>query len=103
MKKVLILIVAVGLVVTGFYLIGNSNKNTVDDKVLVEQYVREHITELVQEETVLGGTWHVITIDIDSNKKQGTVTYEDGHIQGSAMFSYERNNQEVLITSFVSN
>jgi hypothetical protein len=74
----------------------------VDESALVETYLREHIATLAPDEAVLGGTWYVIKLTIDVDKKTGIVTYEDGHIQGSAQFSYVINNDEVVITSITA-
>jgi hypothetical protein len=40
-------------------------------------------------------------VHIDPQTKTGTMTYEDGHIQSSARFTYERNEQEVVLSNIV--
>lgn len=74
----------------------------VDESVLVETYLREHIATLAPDEAVLGGTWYVIELTIDVETKTGLVIYEDGHIQSSAQFSYVIDNDKVVITSITA-
>lgn len=73
--------------------------NDLDDRILVEQYIRKNIATLVPEKAVLGGTWYTTTIHIDPVLKTGIMKYEDGHIQGSATFAYTRNGEQVTISS----
>ena len=68
-----------------------------DDKIIVEKYIRDNIKTIVPEKPVLGGSWYVTSVNINPSAKTGTMTYEDGHIQGSKSFSYVRNNNEVKI------
>lgn len=68
-----------------------------NDQTLVEKYLRENIKTLAPEEPVLGGSWYVISVEIDSSENTGIVVYEDGHIQGKAIFHYARNGDVVNI------
>ncbi len=68
-----------------------------DERVAVEQYVRANISTITPEKAVLGGSWYVTSIDVNTATKTGSMTYEDGHIQGSQNFSYVVNNGEVKI------
>lgn len=68
-----------------------------DDQVLVEKYLRENIKTLAPEEPVLGGSWYVLSVEIDTSKKTGVVVYEDGHIQGKASFFYSRIGDIITI------
>jgi hypothetical protein len=70
---------------------------SLDDKIIVEKYIRENIKTIVPEKPVLGGSWYVTLINVNPSMKTGTMTYEDGHIQGNKSFSYVRNNNEVKI------
>ncbi len=70
---------------------------SLDDKIIVEKYIRENIKTIVPEKPVLGGSWYATSINVNPSMKTGTMTYEDGHIQGSKSFSYVRNNNEVKI------
>ncbi|NVN97514.1 hypothetical protein HXX01_04805, partial [Candidatus Nomurabacteria bacterium] len=70
---------------------------SLDDKIVVEKYVRDNIETVVPEKPVLGGSWYVTLVNINPSMKTGTVAYEDGHIQGNKKFSYTRNNNEVKI------
>ncbi len=69
------------------------------EKITVEKYVRENIQTLFSEEPVLGGTWYVVNLVIDSQANSGIVTYEDGHIQNITSFVYEYSDQGVVILS----
>ncbi len=73
-----------------------------DDRVIVEKYIRDNIQIIAPDKPVLGGSWYVILVSVDPSTKTGTMTYEDGHIQGKASFNYIRNNEEVLISSVKS-
>ncbi|MDQ5883233.1 MAG: hypothetical protein QG654_145, partial [Patescibacteria group bacterium] len=65
---------------------------------IVAKYVRENIVFLAPEDAVLGGTFYALGVKLDPFLKTGVFSYEDGHIMGSASFSYTRNGQEVLIS-----
>jgi hypothetical protein len=71
----------------------------VDDRMIVEKYIRENIKTLAPEKTVLGGSWYLTTLHIVPNLKTGEMTYEDGHIQGKASFSYVRDGNNVTINN----
>ncbi|MFA6585727.1 MAG: hypothetical protein WCS86_01020 [Candidatus Paceibacterota bacterium] len=63
----------------------------------VEKYIKENITKLSPVKAVLGGTWYVLSVALDLNKKSGTVMYEDGHVQEKKNFVYTVNeNKEVV-------
>lgn len=70
-----------------------------DDKIVLEKYVRDNIKTIAPEKPVLGGSWYVTVVNINPSTKTGTMTYEDGHIQSKASFNYVRNNEEVSINS----
>lgn len=70
---------------------------SLDDKIIVEKYIRENIKNIVPEKPILGGSWYATLINVNPSMKTGTMTYEDGHIQGNKNFSYVRNNNEVKI------
>ncbi len=72
---------------------------SLDDIGLVEQYIRAHIAEIAPQQAVLGGTWYVTTIFVNPSTETGSVSYEDGHIMGSANFSYTRNGDQIVITA----
>lgn len=73
-----------------------------DDKIIVEKYIRDNVETIVPEKPVLGGSWYITLVNINPSTKTGTMTYEDGHIQGNKSFSYIRNNNEVKI-NFIDN
>jgi len=72
-----------------------------DDRIMVEKYVRENIKTLAPEKPVLGGSWYALAIRIDPKTKTGTVNYEDGHVQGGATFSYTRIGDKVEISNII--
>lgn len=74
---------------------------SLDDKIIVEKYIRDNIKTIAPEKTVLGGSWYVTLVNVNPLMKTGTMTYEDGHIQGNKSFSYIRNNNEVKINLMV--
>jgi len=74
-----------------------------DDKIIVEKYIRENIKTIAPENAVLGGSWYVTSININSSQKTGVMTYEDGHIQGKASFNYTRDGNEIKINLIQEN
>lgn len=70
-----------------------------DDRLLVEKYIRENIVTLAQTKPVLGGTWYITRVSLDPTPKTGMMFYEDGHIVGSATFSYTRDGDQVTISN----
>jgi len=70
---------------------------SVQEKSIVEKYIRENVKTIVPEEPVLGGSWYVTLVEVNSSTKTGMMTYEDGHIQGNKNFSYTINGDEVKI------
>ena len=64
----------------------------------VKNYLKSNITTLSPVKAVLGGTWYVLTVNLDLEKNSGTVTYEDGHIQEKKNFSYTTNEKQEIIS-----
>lgn len=56
-------------------------------EALIEEYIRENISELSPEPEVLGGTFYVTSITF-SDLWEWEVQYEDGHIALTADFIY---------------
>lgn len=110
MKKILLAVVAIGVVLGAFYFINKQEAiapavtdQNLTEKVSVENYLRENISALSPVPAVLGGTWYVTSSTIDVEKNSGTVEYEDGHIQETRNFSYTTNEKgEVIILTIVS-
>lgn len=73
--------------------------DTLAERLAVESYVREYIGDLA-EDPVLGGTWYVTDLSIDTTNDAGDVEYEDGHIQKQNHFSYIYSDEGVEITNF---
>ncbi len=69
----------------------------------IEQYIASNISTLSPEKEVLGGTFYVTDIEVDTNAGTGTVWYEDGHIALVADFTYSQEMEHGAITihSFV--
>ena len=104
----------------GFYIYKNPNNlywidtmpqidcSSLDEKLNVENYIRKNISSITNKNSnnpVLGGTWYVVSIEINPNNNTGTVTYEDGHIQNKASFNYtyEQYSQKIKINKFKVN
>ncbi|MCF7834161.1 MAG: hypothetical protein K9L98_02275 [Candidatus Pacebacteria bacterium] len=68
-----------------------------DDYIFVEKYIRENINSIVEEAPVLGGSWYPTRIYINPFAQSGTISYEDGHIQGEMDFYYIRDGENVEI------
>lgn len=73
-----------------------------DEKLFAEKYIRDNIGIIATNKPVLGGSWYVISVVINSLTDTGEITYEDGHIQSKAnlIYSYEKNPQNITITKF---
>ncbi len=70
----------------------------VDEKKLVEEYIKQNISQISPIPPVLGGSWYVISIEfLDGGLVN--IVYEDGHIQESiqAKYSVDKNGGVVLI------
>ena len=73
-----------------------------DEKIFVEKYIRDNIKTIATNKPVLGGAWYVISTVVNPGTKTGEVTYEDGHIQSKALFtySYDKDSSAVTFTKF---
>ncbi len=78
------------------------NCQDLDEKLLVEEYVRENIKNISIMKEVLGGNWYVTKIEIDSQLDSGMVEYEDGHVMEKASFEYDYapESKTVIIKNF---
>jgi len=78
------------------------NCQDLDEKLLVEEYVRENIKNISITKEVLGGIWYVTKIEIDSQLDSGMVEYEDGHVMEKASFEYDYapESKTVIIKNF---
>jgi len=108
MKKTLI---AVGILIVAIIVISlfyKSKKVTPivvlepskDEVVIVKKYVRDNIKTIAIDKPVLGGSWYVVSINIDKESKTGDVVYEDGHIQSKADFKYTLDVNDVVTIVF---
>ncbi len=73
------------------------------DKInAVEKYVKDNIKTIATNKPVLGGSWYVTSIFVNYTLNEGTITYEDGHIQSKATFEYkfDSNTKNVTIENF---
>jgi len=73
------------------------NETVINETFLVENYIRENITTIALEDPVLGGTFYVVEIIVNEKAKSGEFVYEDGHIQGKAKFTYEVQNNAIML------
>lgn len=82
---------------TSGFQMSQTSCEALDDKIIVEKYIRENIKNIAPEKAVLGGSWYITSVDVNPSMKTGDMTYEDGHIQGKSSFNYVRNDKEVSI------
>lgn len=68
-----------------------------EEKLNVENYIRENISKISTLKPVLGGNWYVVSVYVISNANKGEVLYEDGHIQTKASFEYEYSTDPEII------
>lgn len=90
---------------SNLYYIDNMPKiecSVLDEKLLVEKYLRENIYKIATNNEVLGGNWYIVSMIINPSTKKGEIIYEDGHVQNKANISYSYNNitKEININSF---
>ncbi len=99
-KNIIIILAIVLFAVLGFVFTQQDEPAVVplDEKALVESYVRANIKDVATDEAVLGGTWYVVSIDVDEVANQGQVVYEDGHIQSAGTFSYKFDSVTGAVT-----
>lgn len=100
-KNIIISIVCVFIFIVFLVLMINKDKSLsyVDELDIVSNYVSEHTEEIITEKPVLGGTWYILSLNIDSINDTGNMVYEDGHIQGGLDFKYEIDEKLREITS----
>lgn len=69
------------------------------EKIFVEKYIEDHISTIAPNKPVLGGTWYVVSVTVNPDTHTGSAIYEDGHIQSTALFTYEysKNPESVKI------
>jgi len=110
-KRDLIVLMLVIVFLTFVFTVGGKSKNYSSENnmaipeeytnkenneaVVVEEYIRSNIKTIAINQPVLGGSWYVVSLTIDPSMDSGTVVYEDGHIQSTASFSYEYENNSV--------
>ncbi len=69
------------------------------NRVEVESYIRENITNLSDEKAVLGGTFYVTEI-IWEDDFHGAVFYEDGHYAFKRMFTVTLDGSRGFFVTF---
>lgn len=76
--------------------------DSLNEKLSVEQYIRENIGIIVPNKPVLGSTWYAILVVANPVSKTGEVIYDDGSVQQRANFTYtyEQTSQSISITTF---
>ena len=73
------------------------------EKLFVEKYIKDNIKSIAKmTEPVLGGSWYVVSVNVDSKQNIARIVYEDGHIQNKAEVTYEykNNSQSLVIIKF---
>ena len=71
--------------------------NLVHDRIVVETYLRDMISEIAPVDPVLGGTWYVTHVTLNPENTSGTVIFEDGHILEERSFTYQRDGNSIEI------
>ena len=68
---------------------------------VVKNYIQKNIGVLAPISPVLGGSWYVVSTEINQDENTARVVYEDGHIQGIMRVSYlyDENNKSVTVTN----
>lgn len=68
---------------------------------IVENYIQKNIGVLAPISPVLGGSWYVVSTEINQDENTARVVYEDGHIQGimRVTYLYDENNKSVTVTN----
>lgn len=111
MRKFIIIIFALAVFAGIIYFIQSKKADevvptpvpqVVDEQVLVEQYVRANIKTLAPETPVLGGSWYITSVIVEPTTNTGAMVYEDGHIEGSATFTYTIVNTVVTLGNIKS-
>jgi len=106
MKRILLIILillAIGAVIfykkdqTSFDGAAKQEQNDIEEKGMIDAYIRSHIMILAPEQPVLGGTWYVTSIEVATASKTGIVTYEDGHIETEASFTYQISEDGISV------
>ncbi len=104
MKKIVIILIFLCVIGGVYFGIMKNHEaaepvgvTTTDEKLTVEQYIRDNIKTLATDKPALGGAWYVTKVEIDPATKTGTVAYEDGHIESKAAFSYSIVGDKVSI------
>jgi hypothetical protein len=69
--------------------LGQISCEDLDEINVVEKYVKDNIKTIATNKPVLGGSWYVTSIFVNYTLNEGTVTYEDGHIESKAIFQYD--------------
>lgn len=82
---------------TSGFQMSQTDCEVLDDKIIVEKYIRENIETIAPIKPVLGGSWYVTLVNINPSMKTGTMTYEDGHIQRKTEFSYTITDGKVTV------
>jgi hypothetical protein len=105
MKKTGFIIILIAIIIVGFLIwqkgspeIKNPELTLTEKQELVEEYLRENISELSPEKEVLGGNFYVTNIEFVANDSC-LVDYEDGHIALRAEVNFQilENNQIDII------
>lgn len=105
MKKIGFIIILIAIIIVGFLIwqkgspeIKNPELTLIEKQELVEEYLRENISELSPEKEVLGGKFYITEIEFIAGDSC-LVDYEDGHIalQAEVNFQILENNQVDII------
>lgn len=76
--------------------------DTLNEKLFVENYLRENIKQIAKNEPVLGGQWYLVQAEVNPISNTAAITYEDGHILSEAkiIYTYTKEPQSITVTNF---
>ena len=107
MKKILILVILLAAIAGVFYFANKPavapgvtspvQSDPVAERTSVENYLRANIVQLSPVPAVLGGTWYVVEVTVNTDTNTGTVEYEDGHINEKRNFSYTTDSRSAIL------
>jgi len=75
------------------------NEISIETKNMVQNYIKENISQLSPQKEVLGGKFYVTKIDF-KNPNIIIINYEDGHIALKAQANFNLENNKAQISNF---
>jgi len=73
----------------------------VDERELVENYLRLNIVGLSPVKSNRGGVWQVLSVFVDMVNNEGGVVYQDGRVQEKRIFTYSTNEKGEILSLII--